>query len=765
MSDSIKYFNALFEPDDIVEMRAIKKGDDDRSIVKNIWCLSKDFTQHTDQCQKYNDDGFGIYIGGNPRNKMRGSKASDVSIARCLFADFDHVTVEEIKEGLYGLGFLQPTLMFFSGHGVHCYWRLTVPMTDMTKWTAVQKRLIATVDSDTIIHDPPRIMRCPGFTNTKPPIAGTYIVESDPTRKYLLADIEEKLVGVKLAPVPPIPSPQAKVLHSQVDKVRRAIAYVAKIPGSVEPGRNAEAQKVGAILMRDFDLTISEAEPIHRYWNQSNTPPLSDVELSKCLTNGEKYGKNPKGVKLIEQTTYKKHTVAVTQTQRPLKMFPRTDAGAAEMLAQTHGEKLRYCYGKGWLYFDGKCWSQKRGEEMARQSCVQSARLLRKEALNAEGTEREVLEKYARRLENTTRITSTLKEAAHTPPMASYADSYDTDNFAFNCLNGTIDLRTGMLRDHCPEDMITICAPVLFDREAKHELWSKVLLEIFQDDLVLIGYVQRVFGMCLTGDVREHVLPILYGPEGRNGKDTVLDGIRGVMGDYAGEAATSLLISKKGFDEHPTEIADLFGKRLVIGSETAEDGKLKAATVKRLTGTKRVKGRFMHQDFFEFDRTFKIMLCTNHRPDVGENTAAIWSRLKIIPFNRVFTESEQDKTLGEKLISEYPGVLNWLIAGCRQWLANGLQEPEAVGEAVAEYKSSQNPLDDFFKECCKFSAFGICPVSILKQKFEEWQKDRGENLSISSRVFNDELRGRGCENKNQWYGGMTQKVWLGIDLC
>ena len=144
-------------------------------------------------------------------------------------------------------------------------------------------------------------------------------------------------------------------------------------------------------------------------------------------------------------------------------MFPRTDAGAAEIVAETHGEKLRFCYGKGWLYYDGKCWSLKRGEEMARRSCVQSARQLRKEALNAENEEqRTKIEKYARQLENTTRITSTLKEAAHTPPFASYADSYDTDNFAFNCLDGTIDLRTGILRDQCPEDMITICAPVRF---------------------------------------------------------------------------------------------------------------------------------------------------------------------------------------------------------------------------------------------------------------------------------------------------------------
>ena len=86
--------------------------------------------------------------------------------------------------------------------------------------------------------------------------------------------------------------------------------------------------------------------------------------------------------------------------EKSLVWFPRTDAGAAEMLAQTHGEKLRYCYGKGWLYYDGKCWSLKRGEEMARRSCVQSSRQLRKEAL--EDDNREAIEKYARKLENTT---------------------------------------------------------------------------------------------------------------------------------------------------------------------------------------------------------------------------------------------------------------------------------------------------------------------------------------------------------------------------
>lgn len=512
-----------------------------------------------------------------------------------------------------------------------------------------------------------------------------------------------------------------------------------------EPGRNDYlTRKAGGLRAIGLD-TESRFEALMSFNTRVCVPPLPEKDVRRISDGMDRYPRREK--------------------KRPLTMFPRTDAGAAEMLAETHGEKLRFCYGKGWLYYDGKCWSLKRGEEMARRSCVQSARQLRKEALGLEGKDREAVEKYARQLENSNRITSTLKEAAHTPPFASYADSYDTDNFAFNCLNGTIDLRTGILRDHCPEDMITICAPVRFDPDAKNELWTKTLLEIFQDDLVLIRYVQRVFGMCLTGDVREHILAILYGPEGRNGKDTVLDAIRGVMGDYAGEAATSLLVSKKGFDEHPTEIADLCGKRLVIGSETAENGKLKAATVKRLTGTKRVKGRFMRQDFFEFDRTFKIMLCTNHRPDVGENTTAIWSRLKIIPFNRVFAESEQDKRLGDKLMSEYPGVLNWLIAGCREWQANGLQEPDAVGNAVAEYKSSQNPLRDFIDEMCVKGEDLFIAVTEFRGHFNTYAIISGLEGTISAREFNGFMRGCGFSEGSKRNHGKVVKSWLGIGLA
>jgi putative DNA primase/helicase len=209
----------------------------------------------------------------------------------------------------------------------------------------------------------------------------------------------------------------------------------------------------------------------------------------------------------------------------------------------------------------------------------------------------------------------------------------------------------------------------------------------------------------------------------------------------------------------------LCGRRLVIVCETQKDGKFKVDTVKRLTGNARLKARFMRENYFEFDRTFKIILATNNRPEVPENTVAIWSRLKVVPFERIFEDAEQDKTLCDKLKSEWSGILNWAIQGCQEWQRNGIQEPEEVGEATWDYQESQNPLDDFFNECCKFDAFCVTPVSILKERFEKWQERNGRDLHISAQVFNSELRNRGCKYDTQYYGGFTQKVWCGIDLC
>ena len=159
MNELKQYAECVFLPDDIAEIRLLPSA-------KSFFVLAKDLHKQNGNLTGQNDAGQHIYIGANPRKATGGTKAEDVACARCLFVDFDNISVADAMELLVSLVFPEPTLILNSGHGAHCYWRLTEPITDLLEWTQYQKRLIATLDSDKSIHDPPRIMRLPSFTRT-----------------------------------------------------------------------------------------------------------------------------------------------------------------------------------------------------------------------------------------------------------------------------------------------------------------------------------------------------------------------------------------------------------------------------------------------------------------------------------------------------------------------------------------------------------------------------------------------------------------------
>lgn len=146
-------------------------------------------------------------------------------------------------------------------------------------------------------------------------------------------------------------------------------------------------------------------------------------------------------------------------------------------------------------------------------------------------------------------------------------------------------------------------------------------------DAELIGYVRRVLGHGLTGDVREQMLPIFWG-EGSNGKSTLVNAVMNAIGDDYGGAPPRSLFSIAVFGErHPTELMTLQGRRLMIAQETDAGCRLNEAMIKHLTGGDKVTGRGMYENFSSFAPTHKLALCTNHKPEVRGRDYAIWRRV------------------------------------------------------------------------------------------------------------------------------------------
>ena len=445
-----------------------------------------------------------------------------------------------------------------------------------------------------------------------------------------------------------------------------------------------------------------------------------------------------------------------------LSMYPWTDAGAGEMFAKVCGGLFRHVKGMGWYFYDGRRYNKKRGEKEARRFFVTHvARRLRDEALLVPPEMRDRLEKYARRLESTSSIDHALKEAQCISPIAAEPDDFDSDRLAFNCLNGVLNLKNRTFRDHSPEDNFTQLANVVYDPNATCSLWDSFMQDTFQGNQRMIDLVHRWFGHCLTGDISEHNLVIGIG-DGGNGKNVLLDSVCGMMSDYACESAPDLIMASNR--SHPTELADLMGKRLVVCSEPEKNSELKISSIKRQTGNARIKARFMRQDFIEFDRTHKLFLVTNNRPIIKEDTNAVWRRIRLIPFNYIVPEHKIDRKLTDKLRLEYPGILNRLLAGCLDWQKKGLDWPEEVNVATNDYHESQNPLLEFFEENCVFGNYCRVSVTRLWDVFRDWRAEEKAFGSMSRREFNESVTFLGLTKETQRYEGKVCKCWIGIGL-
>ena len=138
------------------------------------------------------------------------------------------------------------------------------------------------------------------------------------------------------------------------------------------------------------------------------------------------------------------------------------------------------------------------------------------------------------------------------------------------------------------------------------------------------------------------------------------------------QAQSDLLIDRK-HEQHPTELADLFGKRFVICSETEHGRRLAEAKLKSLTGGEPIRARRMREDFWEFLPECKLVLVTNHRPQVYGTDYGVWRRLLLVPFTATFDEDRKDPELPRRLEAESAGILAWMVRGCLEWQTVGLR--------------------------------------------------------------------------------------------
>ena len=516
------------------------------------------------------------------------------------------------------------------------------------------------------------------------------------------------------------------------------------------------------------------AEFVARSLSLADTPEIKILDLSEIspdLTEHEDVvdwldhgGTKQKLAKLAEDIS---PWVPNQQAIDPVGRFSPNDKYNADCFVTRYGDEVRYCWQRGWLVYDGKRWNRDKGQAAAEKRARKTAESLFELYKRAKIPEQKVkILRWSDRSLTHRKIQDMLSMARSYDKMSTYSSQLDNSQYLFNCDNGTIDLRTGQYREHSPTDMITMLAPVTYDPKTGCPLWLDCLNKWMERDSDKISYLQRLMGMCLTGDICTRVFPIFHG-SGKNGKSVFLDTIRELMGDYAWTAPEDLLAEKSNHS-HPTEIASLAGRRLVTLDETKPNMPLRTSLVKRMTGDRSLQGRYMRQDFFEFHTTHKMILITQNLPIIKETADAIWDRVRLVPWTYRVSEDQQNPHLVDELRAEWPGILNWLIVGCLAWQKEGhtLPASDVIKTASDTYRRDSDPLSDFIEEMVFLNVPTESRIrkSVLRTVYKEWAQQNDVKYPVGDRYISAYLRARGIRDGQAKINGKNVKVWFGVGL-
>lgn len=345
-----------------------------------------------------------------------------------------------------------------------------------------------------------------------------------------------------------------------------------------------------------------------------------------------------------------------------------------------------------------------------------------KKARSALATRRANRRKWGVSTKNAGRIAAMLKCAA--PHLRRHPDAFNADPLKVATLTHTlsfvpvlddedpdpdgarllVDRATGRVQyrlrakvGHDRDDMLTAVIPYAYDPKAKRPHFD-AFLDLFQPEAEKRRTVQQFSGMSLTAQPVQRVM--YHTGTGGNGKSVYLEVLSRVFGDglSVGVPAETVSGQAQNNPSAPTpDIARCYAKRYLRIAELPKDAPLKMETIKKLTGGERWPVRTMYKGYFEFKPTAKPHMSGNGEPKFDGSDGGMQRRLIIVPWSVTLpTEKHRDfEDVVAEIAAEGSGILNWLIAGAKDFLNSGLVISEDVLKTTADHFAEMDPCQQF----------------------------------------------------------------------
>lgn len=443
---------------------------------------------------------------------------------------------------------------------------------------------------------------------------------------------------------------------------------------------------------------------------------------------------------------------------RPVSGSGEDHSGQVRMayrLAGAYVDRLLHVAGIGWHHWDGKRWAPDESGHAHRAVLAILA-----DALSASVGDKQ-LRADVTKCESAAGINGVLDVAARLVEFAAIVDDLDADPHLLNCANGTLDLRTRVLRDPDPRDRITKVTTGAYDTGADPRVWEEFLAQVLPDAQVR-EYLRRVIGQAVYGAVREHLFPVLIGT-GANGKGTAYEALAHALGDYATIVNPDMLMVRDRGGIGGPELMQLLGTRLVVGSETEDGRRLDTATMKRLTGGDTLTARHLYRAPVTWRPSHQFLYVTNHLPTVKGDDPAVWRRVRVVPFDVVIPAEQRDPELSERLVLHADAVLTWAVAGWFDYIDHGgMDEPSSVLRATEDYKAEGDAVGRFIAEECVTSPYATVLAGELFAAWTSWAAEEGAE-PMTAVTFAKEMDRRGFEGTKTNRGKARKGIGLAAE--
>lgn len=330
--------------------------------------------------------------------------------------------------------------------------------------------------------------------------------------------------------------------------------------------------------------------------------------------------------------------------------------------------------------------------------------------------------------------------------------------------NGLLHLPSGRLAAPSPSFFTLTASDVSFHADAPEPKgWLAFLRQIWPDDQQSIDALQDIFGYLISPDTSHQKIPLIVGPK-RSGKGTIARVLTALLGQDSVTAPTLASLAMN------FGLAPLVGKSVAIIGDARLSGKAdQSAIAERLLS---ISG----EDAITVDRKFqaawtgrlgvRFLIMSNELPRLSDASGALASRFLVLTMTNSFYGKE-DRSLGNRLLSELPGILNWARAGYIRLRERGyFLPPDSAREAVEELEALGSPISAFIKERCTVATGQRCSVDEMFDAWKAWCEANGRREAGTVQSFGRDLRAAvaGLRVSQPRVGGVPIRHYEGIAL-